>query len=162
MGLQGDQRTILWTSTGLTWAASDAVCLALTDNSTLTTTNTAPTFANPSETRSVAENSPAGTDVGDPVTATDTDSGDTLTYTLEGTDAASFAIVSTSGQNPHEVRRHLRLRDHAELHGDGEGRRQQRRHRHGHGDESISRMSTNRRGRPRRPPSRRPPTRPTA
>ena len=60
--------------------------------------NSAPTFANPTETRSVAENSGGGTDVGNPVTATDTDSGDTLTYTLEGTDAAFFQIVSTSGQ----------------------------------------------------------------
>ena len=45
----------------------------------------------------MAENSAAGTDVGDPVTATDFD-GHTLTYTLEGTDAASFQIVSASGQ----------------------------------------------------------------
>ena len=59
--------------------------------------NSAPTFANPTETRSVAENSPAGTNVGAPVTATDTDSGDTLTYTLEGTDAASFNLVTISG-----------------------------------------------------------------
>ena len=31
-------------------------------------------------------------------TATDTDASDTLTSSLEGTDAASFAIVSASGQ----------------------------------------------------------------
>ena len=43
------------------------------------------------------ENSAADTDVGAAVTASD-DDGDTLAYTLEGTDAASFAIVSTSGQ----------------------------------------------------------------
>ena len=61
------------------------------------TTNTAPTFANPTETRSVAENSPAGTDVGNAVTATDGDN-DPLTYTLEGDDAASFAIIGASGQ----------------------------------------------------------------
>ena len=60
--------------------------------------NSAPTFASSPATRDVAENSPAGTDVGNPVTATDTDSGDPLTYTLEGADAASFQIVSTSGQ----------------------------------------------------------------
>lgn len=36
-------------------------------------------------------------DIGDPVTATDSDS-DTLTYTLEGTDAAKFTIISTTGQ----------------------------------------------------------------
>ena len=33
-----------------------------------------------------------------PVEATDTDTGDTLTYSLEGADAARFGIVSTSGQ----------------------------------------------------------------
>ena len=60
--------------------------------------NTAPSFLMESSTRDVAENSPAGTDVGDRVIATDTDTGDTLTYTLEGTDASSFTIVSTSGQ----------------------------------------------------------------
>ena len=64
---------------------------------TNTAGNSAPTFANPTETRSVAENSPASTDVGLPVTATDTDSGDTLTYTLEGTDAAAFNLVTISG-----------------------------------------------------------------
>ena len=60
--------------------------------------NSAPTFPSSTATRSVAENSPANTDVGNPVTADDTDSGDTLTYTLEGADATSFTIVSTSGQ----------------------------------------------------------------
>ena len=65
---------------------------------TNTAGNTAPTFSSPTATRSVAENSAAGTNVGAPVTATDADSGDTLTYTLDGTDAASFDIVSTSGQ----------------------------------------------------------------
>ena len=58
--------------------------------------NAPPAFQAASTTREVAENSAAGTNVGDPVTATG--SGDTLTYTLEGTDAASFEIVSTSGQ----------------------------------------------------------------
>ena len=61
------------------------------------TTNNAPVFADATTTRSVPENSAVGTNVGSAVTATDADS-DTLEYTLEGTDAASFAIVSTSGQ----------------------------------------------------------------
>ena len=65
---------------------------------TNTAGNTAPTFSSQTASRSVVENSAAGTNVGAPVTATDTDSGDTLTYTLEGTNAASFEIVSTSGQ----------------------------------------------------------------
>ena len=36
--------------------------------------------------------------VGSPVTATDDDAGDTLAYSLEGTDAASFDIASATGQ----------------------------------------------------------------
>ena len=61
--------------------------------------NAAPTFTEgTSTTRSVAENTEAGQNVGTPVAATDTNTEDTLTYTLEGTDASSFAIVPTSGQ----------------------------------------------------------------
>ena len=68
-----------------------------TVDASLDPVNTPPTFQQENTTREVAENSAAGTNVGDPVTATD-DDGDTLTYTLEGTDDASFQIVSTSGQ----------------------------------------------------------------
>ena len=39
---------------------------------------------------------------------------------------------------PHEVRRHLRLRDQEPLHGDGDRGRRRRRLRHGHGDRSRS------------------------
>ena len=59
--------------------------------------NTAPEFAADTDLRTVPENSLPGTSVGDPVTATD-DDGDTLTYTLEGDDALSFGIDSSSGQ----------------------------------------------------------------
>ncbi len=48
-------------------------------------------------TRTFPENSPEGTAIGDPVTATDAD-GDPLSYTLSGTDAGSFAIDGDSGQ----------------------------------------------------------------
>ena len=70
------------------------------DTATLTIIdNSPPTFANTPEARSVAENTAAGQDVGAAVTAADTDTGDTLSYSLEeGADAASFDIVSTSGQ----------------------------------------------------------------
>ena len=62
--------------------------------------NSAPAFNddNNSTTRTIAENTAAGTNIGDAVAATDANTGDTLTYTLSGTDAASFSIVSTSGQ----------------------------------------------------------------
>ena len=46
----------------------------------------------------MAENSASGTNVGAAVTATDPDTGDTLTYSLSGTDAASFEIGSSTGQ----------------------------------------------------------------
>ena len=47
---------------------------------------------------SVAENTSAGRDIGLPVSATDPDAGNTLTYTLEGIDAASFGITPSTGQ----------------------------------------------------------------
>ena len=63
------------------------------------TTNNAPVFTDgASTTRTVAENTTAGVNIGTPVSATDADSGDTLTYTLGGTDAASFDIDSKTGQ----------------------------------------------------------------
>ena len=60
--------------------------------------NAAPVFPD-SETgaRSVAEDAAASADIGDPVAATDPD-GDTLTYSLGGSDASSFTIDSATGQ----------------------------------------------------------------
>ena len=60
-------------------------------------TNQAPTFPSATTDRSVNENVAVGTDIGPPVSATDPN-GDALTYTLEGTDAASFTIDRASGQ----------------------------------------------------------------
>ena len=61
--------------------------------------NSAPTFTEgTSTTRSVAENTASGQNIGAPVTATDADTSDTLTYALGGTDAAAFGIVPASGQ----------------------------------------------------------------
>ena len=51
-----------------------------------------------STTRTVNASDPAGTSIGAPVTATDADAGDTITYSLEGTHEASFDIVAASGQ----------------------------------------------------------------
>ncbi|MCE2438453.1 MAG: hypothetical protein J4F39_03390 [Candidatus Latescibacteria bacterium] len=60
--------------------------------------NQVPTFSEgASATRSFAENTGGGQNIGNPVSATDSDGG-TLTYSLEGTDAASFDLVSTNGQ----------------------------------------------------------------
>ena len=78
---------------------SDTTQIAVSIEATAAPPNRPPVFSEGSSaTRSVSENAPAGTNVGSPVTATDADQGDTQTYSLEGTDAASFAIVSTSGQ----------------------------------------------------------------
>ena len=48
--------------------------------------------------REVDENTAARVNIGDPVTASDPDEGDVVTYALSGTDAASFDLVTTTGQ----------------------------------------------------------------
>ena len=61
-------------------------------------TNRPPSFPAETASRSVAEGSAAGTQVGGPVVASDEDEDDSLTYTLGGTDAASFALDDETGQ----------------------------------------------------------------
>ena len=61
---------------------------------TITVNNQVPVFSVTSASGSVDRNAPAGTPVGDPITATDADPGDSVTYSLAGTDAASFSINS--------------------------------------------------------------------
>ena len=73
-------------------AVAASVTVTVNDNDTA---NTAPAFPSSTADRSVAENTAAGQNVGGVLTATDSD-GDTLTYTLEGTDAASFDLVTTT------------------------------------------------------------------
>ena len=64
-----------------------------------TPSNNAPVFSAATTTRTVAENSAEGTNVGAVIpAATDADSGDTLTYSMEGTDAASFAFDASTRQ----------------------------------------------------------------
>ena len=60
--------------------------------------NRPPEFDSATATREVPENTEAGENIGAPVTAADPDTGDTLTYTLEGADLDSFGIDSASGQ----------------------------------------------------------------
>ena len=68
------------------------------------TANTAPTFdegGSPSRTfNETIGDATVGTasDIGTPVSATDPDTGDTLEYSLEGTDRTKFGINATSGQ----------------------------------------------------------------
>ena len=60
--------------------------------------NDAPTFKSAATTRSVSESATGGGKVGAPVTATDVDNNDTLTYSLTGTEARFFGIGPRSGQ----------------------------------------------------------------
>ena len=66
------------------------------------TSNVTPTFPivagqsdNTNQVREIAENTSAGTNIGDPVAASDPD---VLTYSLEGEDEASFSIDRATGQ----------------------------------------------------------------
>ena len=59
--------------------------------------NEDPSFALANDTRTIAENTPAGVTLGAPFTATDGD-GDTLTYSLSGTGAPDFEIDAASGR----------------------------------------------------------------
>ena len=61
-------------------------------------TNQNPIFADNATIRSVAENTPAGQNIGDPVAATHGDSKGRLVYSLSGTDDASFDIDTSTGQ----------------------------------------------------------------
>ena len=61
--------------------------------------NAEPMFSTETATRTLPENSGAGANVvGGTITATDSDDGDTLTYSLTGSDSGSFTIDSMSGQ----------------------------------------------------------------
>ena len=72
---------------------------ATTGNTVQTPLNSPPTFdEGASATRAVDENTAGGTDIGAAVAATDPDADDTLTYSLGGTDQASFAIDTATGQ----------------------------------------------------------------
>ena len=86
----------------LTVTATDTGSPALSASATVTITvtdvNEPPVFTDgASATRSLPENSAANVNVGDPISATDPEEG-ALTYTLTGTDAASFTIDSATGQ----------------------------------------------------------------
>ena len=67
--------------------------------STGTSGNNAPVFPVATLTLSVPENTEADTDIGAAIpAATDADVGDTLTYSMEGTDAASFTFDASTRQ----------------------------------------------------------------
>ena len=73
--------------------ASDSINVTIN----VTDANDAPAFTSNSLVRFLVENTPANTNIGSAISATD-DDGDTLTYSLGGTDAASFEIDTSDGQ----------------------------------------------------------------
>ena len=84
--------------TNMVTVSVQGISQAATFTAVATTTNTAPTFTEgASTTRTIAENTATGVNIGNAIAATDANN-DTLTYTLGGTDASSFSIVSSSGQ----------------------------------------------------------------
>ena len=82
-------------NTGLSPNGTGSYVIPVTIN--VTDVNETPTFSAATATRSVAENSAVGTNVGAAVTATDPES-DALTYSLTGTDASTFDIGASTGQ----------------------------------------------------------------
>ncbi len=75
--------------------SSDSIDVTIT----VTNVNEAPSFTEGSTaTRTIAENTASGTNIGTAVAATDVDANTTLTYTLGGADAAAFRINSTNGR----------------------------------------------------------------
>ena len=90
--------TAIDTTYSVTVTASDG---SNTDTIDVTITvsrdNSAPSFSGATVSRSVPENSSEGTNVGEPVEATD-DDGDPLTYSLDGMDSADYEIGSGTGQ----------------------------------------------------------------
>ena len=65
---------------------------------TVTDVNEPPAFAEETDARTIAEGTEAGVDIGTPVSATDPDASETLTYSLAEADTASFGIIPRSGQ----------------------------------------------------------------
>ena len=80
--------------------ATDGTTTPHTYSVTVTRTpNTPPVFdEGAAATRGVDENTVASQDIGDPLRATDADSADTLTYSMDTASDAFFAINSTTGQ----------------------------------------------------------------
>ncbi len=75
-----------------------AVTINVIGTETETPTNNKPSFVDGNHTsRTVAENTAKGVDIGKPVAATDADN-EALIYTLSGPDAAAFDIDNTTGQ----------------------------------------------------------------
>ena len=120
-------------------ADGDGAWSASGSGTTGSASNNAPEFSGTTAARSFTETvgdatEAAARDVGAVVTATDAD-GDTLTYSLEGADAAKFGIVSGSGQIQTKAGEKYDREAKASYAVTGEGRRQQQRDGHRGGDD---------------------------
>ncbi len=105
----GERRTITYTPNQdyhgadiFTYQVRDTGSPSLSSTATVSVevnaVNDPPTFTSPTTTRSVSHSANPGDKVGAPVTATDVDDNDTLTYSLTGTEARFFHIGPRSGQ----------------------------------------------------------------
>ena len=105
----GEQPTITYTPNGnyhgadiFTYEVRDSGSPSLTSRATVSVdvdaVNDPPSFPAPTTTRRLSEGANPGDSVGAPLTATDVDGSDRLTYSLFGNDAGSFDIGPRSGQ----------------------------------------------------------------
>ena len=92
-----DARTSYTVTITATDDSTDTLSSFVTVTVTVNNVEYPPIFEDDSKTFMIAENTVSGTDFGSPITADDDDQ-DTLSYTLEGTDAAAFNINSETGQ----------------------------------------------------------------
>ncbi len=96
----GSFSTYSWDDTGLDWSSATTVNLALSEGVAV---NLPPVFDDDdgsgtnTTSRSVAENTASGQNIGTAVGATDADN-DALTYSLSNTDSASFDFDTSTGQ----------------------------------------------------------------
>ena len=113
---EGNETIVVSVSHGA--ASLDDKFITILANDALPPTNSPPVFTEGrNAARSLAENTGPGINIGRPLAATDVDQGDTLTYSLGGTDVDFFTVVPTSGQlqtrsgivYDHEARAHYEV-----------------------------------------------------
>ena len=109
-----------WVGSGQSWSSVPVLSVWLT--STAAVSNNAPVFpATETGARSVAENTASGQNVGSPVAATDADTGDTLTYSLEG--SGQRVLHHRRRQRPDPDQRGAQPRGQEQLLGDRQSER---------------------------------------
>ena len=92
------QSSYIVTITASDGSLTDTISVTINVTDVDESTNNIPVFTDgASTTRSIAENTTSGTNIGSPVSATDAND-DLLTYILSGTDVSKFSIDSTTGQ----------------------------------------------------------------